>query len=149
VVWERDSDTNIYRMMCRPALSEWAKALIAVGAILFVLMCALMIWFLIKRLTHKPSWYYKKMINKHRFQSIPKEGPFSVVITDIEGYSGKGTRFSHQIKPMCCSVAGLGRTLGCRESSELVLGALVSSAPVKRHCSGHGHVTQILEFQKT
>ena len=91
--WEQDIETGIRRMKCTQALIDWEKGLIAAAAVVFVLTCLLLIWFLIKRLTHKPSWYYKKMINKHRFQSVPKEGPFSVVITDIEGYSGKVGRY--------------------------------------------------------
>jgi hypothetical protein len=86
-----DSDINMFRMTCNPeTVPEWAKGIVGAGVVLFLVMCALMIWFFIKRLTHKPSWYYKKMINKHRFQSAPQDGPFSVVITDIEGYSGRG-----------------------------------------------------------
>lgn len=92
LTWQEDVSTGRPRAKCVETPRDFPTSIVVIVAvcavlgIIFFLLCGLLTF---KRLAHKPSWLWKKEITKHRIKGPPQEGMMSVVVTDIEGYSGE------------------------------------------------------------
>ena len=88
--WVTDEPLGRQRMTCKPRelLPKWAIALLVCTCVALLLFFILGAILHLRRLTHKPSFMWKKQIHKHRVKGPPNEGQVSIVVTDIEGYSG-------------------------------------------------------------
>jgi hypothetical protein len=66
----------------------WVQQVIWAGAVFgSVLVLAIATWQGV-RLCYKPSWVREREMSKKRKKPVPTSGQISIVVTDIENYSG-------------------------------------------------------------
>jgi hypothetical protein len=89
-VWREDGTLLTCEPEAAPSQPPWVSSLIeamSVSGAMLLAAVALLVWMRMA-VALRPRWRREKELNEHRKKGVPCGGPATIVVTDIQAYSG-------------------------------------------------------------
>lgn len=90
-VWSNDHTTLSCKLDTPSKMPEWVMPIavvLSVTGFMLLAAVALMVW-LRMTVSLRKRWQRDKELMRSRLKGVPNGGPASIVVTDVEGYSGE------------------------------------------------------------